>query len=641
LLRIYRFIIQTAIGVSVLLGFIVLYNIANSYGPESEELFYTLFHTFSELFTIIVAVSIFLIAWNTRRFSNNQFFLFIGIGILFVALIEIIHTLAYSGLNVFPGYTEQVAATDLAAKFWIWARSTQAMIFLLSPLFINRKLKVPLLFSAYIIILSFVTWTIFANIFPTCFASGIGLTPFKKIAEYIIIGICLGSIFSFYRYRKEFDHDNFKFINVAILLNILEELAFTLYSDAYGFLNFFGHLVMVFSFYYIYQALIHHTLFRPYDSLFRDLKKSEEKLIVERNELITLNKEIEAIVETVPDAILLLDTEGRVYLTNYQFQQLYKQTYHEDFSIGNKLLELPGNYLMNNIKEFFNSRIQTPKIIQSEIGNYYQISSSIIHLSSEAFFGVLIVIHDVTEFIEIENLRKQILSNVSHELRTPLTIINMSIKNLENYAQRMSDDQKEAIIKMISKNSTLLSEMIEDLLTSSSIEAKTIHLQWAQYDLLALFRELLTQLEPSRLEKKINIVLEIDQAIQLFGDSKRISQVFRILVDNAIKYSHENSIITIKASDHYKGAFNPNLIDGVLVQVIDSGVGIKEKDLPNMFKRFFRSEDVINIGGTGLGLSIAQDIVQLHKGNIHVESEYGKGSTFSVFLPRIEKLDRS
>jgi signal transduction histidine kinase len=398
---------------------------------------------------------------------------------------------------------------------------------------------------------------------------------------------------------------------------------------------------MVFSFYYIYQALIHHTLFRPYDSLFRDLKKSEEKLIVERNELITLNKEIEAIVETVPDAILLLDTEGRVYLTNYQFQQLYKQTYHEDFSIGNKLLELPGNYLMNNIKEFFNSRIQTPKIIQSEIGNYYQISSSIIHLSSEAFFGVLIVIHDVTEFIEIENLRKQILSNVSHELRTPLTIINMSIKNLENYAQRMSDDQKEAIIKMISKNSTLLSEMIEDLLTSSSIEAKTIHLQWAQYDLLALFRELLTQLEPSRLEKKINIVLEIDQVIQLFGDSKRISQVFRILVDNAIKYSHENSIITIKASDHYKGAFNPNLIDGVLVQVIDSGVGIKEKDLPNMFKRFFRSEDVINIGGTGLGLSIAQDIVQLHKGNIHVESEYGKGSTFSVFLPRIEKLDRS
>lgn len=641
MLRIYRSIIQAAIGVSVLLGFIVLYNIANSYGAESEQLFYTLFHTFSELFTIIVAVSIFLIAWNTRRFSNNQFFLFIGIGILFVAFIETIHMLAYYGLSVFPGYTDQVTATDLAAKFWIWARSTQAVIFLLSPLFINRKLKVPLLFIAYTIILGFVIWAIFANIFPTCFASGIGLTPFKKIAEYIIVGICLGSIYYFYRRRKEVDPDILKYIIVAILLNILEELAFTLYTDAYGFLNFFGHLVMVFSFYYIYQALIHHTLFRPYDSLFREMKRSEEKLIVERNELITLNKEVEAIVETVPDAILLLDTEGRFYLTNKQFLELYKQTYHEDFSLGKKLMDLPNNHLINNIKEYFNSRTQTPKIIQSEIGNYYQISSSIIHLSGEAFFGVLIVIHDVTEFVEIENLRKQILSNVSHELRTPLTIINMSVKNLENYAQRMSADQKDAIIKMISKNSTLLAEMIEDLLTSSSGEAKTIHLQWNQYELLALFQELLTQFEPSRLEKQINFVLEIDQAIQLFGDSKRISQVFRILVDNAIKYSHENSIIKIKALDHYKGAFNPNQIDGVLVQVIDSGVGIKEKDLPNLFKRFFRADDVANIRGTGLGLSIAKQMVQLHKGDIYVESKYGTGSTFSLFLPRIETLDQS
>jgi two-component system phosphate regulon sensor histidine kinase PhoR len=396
---------------------------------------------------------------------------------------------------------------------------------------------------------------------------------------------------------------------------------------------------MVFAFYCIYKALIQTTLFRPYDSLFRDMKRSEEKLLVERNELITMNKEIEAIVETVPDAILLLDTEGRVYMTNNQFQELYRGTYHEDFSIGKKLLELPENYLINHIKEFFKSRTPPPKIIKSEIGNYYQISSSIIHLSREAFFGVLIVIHDVTEFVEIENMRKQILSNVSHELRTPLTIINMSVKNLENYGLRMADHQKEAIIKMISKNSTLLAEMIEDLLTSSSLEAKTFLLQWDQYGLLALFQELLTQLEPSRLEKQINIVLEINQAIILFGDSKRISQVFRILVDNAIKYSPENSIITIKAIDHYKGAFNPNLIDGVLIQVIDSGVGIKEKDLSNLFKRFFRSEDVINIRGTGLGLSIAKDIVQLHKGDIHVESEYGKGSTFSVFLPRIEKLE--
>ncbi len=630
---------QALIGVSILIGFVLLYNISIFYGYK--DLFYTLFHTISELFSIIVAISIFIIAWNTRRFSDNSFFLFIGISFLFVAFLEIIHTLAYRGLNVFPGYTDIAAATDLAAKFWISARSAQGLLFLFSILFINKKrMKISLLFSGYSVIVIFLVWSIFANIFPTCFLAVTGLTPFKIISEYIIICILGVTIIFFYRNRKEFDRNILNLIILAIILNIFQELAFTLYTDAYGILNFLGHVLMMFSFYYIYKALIHTTLFRPYDLLFRDVKKSEEKLLIERNTLITLNKQIEAIIETVPDAILLLNTEGRVYLTNYQFQELYKQTYHADFSIGKILLDLPENYLINTIKEFFISGMHLPKIFQSEIGNYYQISSASIRLSDETIFGVLIVIHDVTEFIEIENLRKQILSNVSHELRTPLTVINLSIKNLENYAQRLSDEQKESIIRMISKNSILLSDMIEDLLTSSSIEAKTFRLQWAEYGLLALFQELLIQLEPPRLEKQINILLEIDQPIQLFGDSKRISQVFRILVDNAIKYSPDNSVIKIKAIDHYTGLFNPNQIDGVLIQVSDSGLGIKERDLPHLFKRFFRSDDVKAIRGTGLGLSIAKEIVQLHKGDIYVESEYGKGSTFSVFLPEIKNLDQ-
>ena len=630
---------QALIGVSILIGFVLLYNISIFYGYK--DFFYTLFHTISELFSIIVAISIFIIAWNTRRFSDNSFFLFIGISFLFVAFLEIIHMLAYRGLNVFPGYTDIAAATDLAAKFWISARSAQGLLFLFSILFINKKrMKISLLFSGYSVIVIFLVWSIFANIFPTCFLAVTGLTPFKIISEYIIICILGVTIIFFYRNRKEFDRNILNLILLAIILNIVEELAFTLYTDAYGILNFLGHVLMMFSFYYIYKALIHTTLFRPYDLLFRDVKKSEENLLRERNTLITLNKEIETIIQTVPDAIVLLNTEGRVYLTNFQFQELYKQTYYNDFAIGKKLLDLPENYLINNIKEFFNSGTQKPKIVQLEVGNYYQISSASIHLLGEEIFGVLIVIHDVTEFVEIENLRKQILSNVSHELRTPLTVINLSIKNLENYAQRLSEDQKESIIRMISKNSVLLSEMIEDLLTSSSIEAKTFRLQWAEYGLIALFQELLIQLEPPRLEKQITLILEIDQAIQLFGDSKRISQVFRILVDNALKYSPENSVIKIKAMEHYTGPFNPNQIDGVLIQVSDSGLGIKERDLPHLFKRFFRSDDVKAIRGTGLGLSIAKEIVQLHKGDIYVESEYGKGSTFSVFLPAIKNLDQ-
>ena len=115
-------------------------------------------------------------------------------------------------------------------------------------------------------------------------------------------------------------------------------------------------------------------------------------------------------------------------------------------------------------------------------------------------------------------------------------------------------------------------------------------------------------------------------------------------MDNSIKYSHDNSQIILSANNNYQGDFNPSRLDGVLIQVMDSGVGIKEKDVKHLFERFFRSEDVKNIQGTGLGLSIAKELIELHEGHIAVQSEYGKGTTFFVFLPRgiqnIKEKDR-
>jgi len=143
-------------------------------------------------------------------------------------------------------------------------------------------------------------------------------------------------------------------------------------------------------------------------------------------------------------------------------------------------------------------------------------------------------------------------------------------------------------------------------------------------------------MEPRLSEKEITIDLDLNSEIQLYGDSQRISRIFRILLDNAIKYSNEKSHIKVLAVDHYQGQFNLRGIDGTLIQVIDSGVGIKEKDIRNLFKPFFRAEDVKTLQGTGLGLSIAKELILLHQGAIFVESEYGKGSTFSIFLPRIE-----
>ena len=119
----------------------------------------------------------------------------------------------------------------------------------------------------------------------------------------------------------------------------------------------------------------------------------------------------------------------------------------------------------------------------------------------------------------------------------------------------------------------------------------------------------------------------------------RISQIFRILIDNAIKYSLINSEVSITATNHYKGKYNQKRIDAVLFQIKDFGIGIHKEDIPNLFKRFYRAKSAEGISGTGLGLYLAKDLVYLHKGNIFVESEYQKGSTFFIFLPYLKPND--
>jgi signal transduction histidine kinase len=104
-----------------------------------------------------------------------------------------------------------------------------------------------------------------------------------------------------------------------------------------------------------------------------------------------------------------------------------------------------------------------------------------------------------------------------------------------------------------------------------------------------------------------------------------------------MKYSNEKNSIEVKAIDHYKGQYNSRAQDGVLFKFEDKGIGISEKDISSIFQRFFRSDQVSDIPGTGLGLPIAKELIELHNGEVYVESEYGKGAIFYVFFPRIEK----
>lgn len=240
---------------------------------------FLLFHSLAEFFSIVVAFGIFVVAWHSRHLLDNNYLLFLGIAYLFVAAIDAMHTLAYKGMGVFQGYD-----ANLPTQLWILARYVESLSFLFAPLFLNRKLRVNAVFSAYAIAIAFLLGAIFhGSAFPECFVEGKGLTPFKKVSEYIISLILLGSLVLLVRRRRDFDRLVLIWLVSSIIATIISELAFTFYISVYGLSNLIGHLFKIVSFYLIYKAIIEIGLTRPYHLLWRNLKLSQETLKEERN----------------------------------------------------------------------------------------------------------------------------------------------------------------------------------------------------------------------------------------------------------------------------------------------------------------------------------------------------------------------
>jgi len=235
---------------------------------------YLLFHSLAEIFSIIIACGIFMLAFNSRKFTDNNYLLFIGIAYLFVGNLDLLHTLSYEGMKVF-----RQSGSNLATQLWIAARYLESASLILAFLLLKKRLKTRFMFIGFSIIFSVLIISIFYwKIFPDCFIEGVGLTPFKVASEYVISLMLLGSIGLLFKRRSFFDPRVLRLLVASIAMTIGSELAFTLYKDAYGFFNLLGHFLKLISFYLIYKAIIETYLLMPYSSLFRSLKRSEEAL---------------------------------------------------------------------------------------------------------------------------------------------------------------------------------------------------------------------------------------------------------------------------------------------------------------------------------------------------------------------------
>lgn len=233
---------------------------------------YALFHTLAELFAVTVAVSAFMVMWNSRRYIEDNYLLLIGISFLFIACLDVMHLLTYKGVGVFPD-----VGTDVPTQFWIAGRAMQAAVFLVAPGFIHRRPRVRTWFISLGIITILLTASIIAGVFPACMDVN-GLTTFKVVAEVAIILALLAGLVRLRSAKEYFDRETLESVSAALLISAVSEAAFTLYRDPFGPMNLVGHLLRILAFFLLYRATVVKALTEPYAVLFRQLAGSAQAL---------------------------------------------------------------------------------------------------------------------------------------------------------------------------------------------------------------------------------------------------------------------------------------------------------------------------------------------------------------------------
>jgi signal transduction histidine kinase len=225
---------------------------------------------------------------------------------------------------------------------------------------------------------------------------------------------------------------------------------------------------------------------------------------------------------------------------------------------------------------------------------------------------------------ELSELRSGFVSLVSHEFRTPLTTIQSSAELLERYNNRLSEEKKQNHYRRIQQAVQRMTQLLEDVLTIGKAEAGKLKFTPSPMDLVAFCRDLVESLQMSaKPQHQLNFVV-IGDGTDAQMDEKILGHILTNLLTNAIKYSPDGG--TVQFDLVCEGTWG-------IFRIQDSGIGIPAEDLERLFESFGRASNVGAIPGTGLGLAIVKRCVDLHKGEISVESEVGVGTTFTVTLP--------
>ncbi|MBN2002185.1 MAG: GAF domain-containing protein [Anaerolineae bacterium] len=374
--------------------------------------------------------------------------------------------------------------------------------------------------------------------------------------------------------------------------------------------------------------------------LYRLIREQAERLgAMLRTQQVEAAKN-QAILEGIADGVMVSDANGRVILFNAAAEHILSITRTQALGrFQDDILGLYGSAARDWLEQVDVWK-QDPKTHSTDkfLAHRLEVGRKVVsvHLSPvvtprHEFLGVVSVFRDITAEVEADRAKSEFVSTVSHELRTPMTSIVGYVDLVVNGATGPLTDMQSNFLKKVKTNADRLTALVNDLLDISRIETGRIELQRAPVAIESIIEQVMDLLRPKVAEKEQTLHLEAPPALpKVYGDPARLTQILTNLIGNAHKYTPAGGNVRVYAY----------VRDTMMhVAVVDTGIGIAPENQRKIFERFYRVENdpaVYEVSGTGLGLAISLSLIQMHGGDIWLESKLGEGSIFTFSIPLAE-----
>lgn len=342
------------------------------------------------------------------------------------------------------------------------------------------------------------------------------------------------------------------------------------------------------------------------------------------NALSQEKEQLTSILSSMADGVITFNRDGTILITNPPAEIFLQNWYFNQNENNSSIDEIPSE-----VMELFQLAVNTEKEQIGEVsvqGRFWVILVSPLY-NKKFIRGAVAVIRDMTEERRLDKLRQDFIANVSHELRTPISM-------MQGYSEAIvddiagSDEEKKELAKVIYDESLRMGRLVNELLDLARMEAGHIQLTVDMIEFKPYINRIIRKFQGLAKDKDVTLNVEMQKEDESFCfDPDRMEQVLTNLIDNAIRHTPSGGNVTVLEKSDERG---------INIEVCDTGSGIPEEDLPFVFERFYKADKARTRGlsGTGLGLAIAKNIMGAHKGQISVQSKYGHGTTFSIFLPR-------